>query len=492
VLIHGLPLTDRPFPPSVIAARPAQIVGYWAKGTVQDAEDAVAASVAFFPRWRATPADTRARMLERAADLLEARRLEINALLILEGAKPWVEADGDTSEAIDFLRFYAAEMRRLAAPTITQPVPGERCVQTWTPRGVGVAVAPWNFPLATLPGRTGAPRGAGTCVIIKPARQTSIIGAFLMNLLVEAGVPAGALHYLPCSGADAGAHLVAHPQVDFIAFTGSREVGLGIWAEAGQTRPGQRNLKKVVCEMGGKNAMIIDADADLDEAIPAALYSAFGFAGQKCSALSRLIVLEGVHDKFVARLLAACPTLPIGDPAQPGTIVNPVIDAAAQQSILAYIEAGRQEATLAWQATLAPELLASGGYYVPPTVFTGCRPHHRIVREEIFGPVLAILKAKDLDEAFAMANDNDYALTGGFFSRSPRALERARQEFLVGNLYLNRGCTGAVVQRHPFGGFKMSGGGTKAGGREYLENFLFPRLIAENVLRRGFIPPDEA
>ncbi len=490
-VINGRKVSDRPFLPSVNPARPSQVVGYWAKGTVQDAEDAVAASAAYFPKWRATPAEDRAKMLERAADLMEARRLEINSLLILEGGKPWVEADGDTSEAIDFLRFYAVEMRSMAKPVITQRVPGEHCVQVWTPRGVGVAVAPWNFPLAILTGLTVAPLVAGNCVIIKPARQTSIIGAFLMDILTQAGVPAGALHYLPCSGADAGAHLVAHPKVDFIAFTGSREVGLGIWEEAGKTRAGQLNLKKVVCEMGGKNAMIIDNDADIDEAIPAALYSAFGFAGQKCSALSRLIVLEGVYDKFVERFLSACPTIPVGDPALPGTIVNPVIDEAAQKSILAYIEAGKKESKLAWQAQLPAELVASGGYYVPPTVFVGCKPEHKIVREEIFGPVLAILKAKDLDEAFAIVNQNDYALTGGFFSRSPRAIERARQEFLVGNLYINRGCTGAIVQRHPFGGFKMSGGGTKAGGREYLENFQFPRLIAENVLRRGFTPPEE-
>jgi RHH-type proline utilization regulon transcriptional repressor/proline dehydrogenase/delta 1-pyrroline-5-carboxylate dehydrogenase len=491
-IINGKKITDRPYLPSVNPAHPAQVVGYWAKGTVQDAEDAVAAAVAYFPQWRATPVADRAAILRRAADLMESRRLEINSLLILEAGKPWVEADGDLSEAIDFLRFYAIEMVKLAQPVVTQAVPGEKCTQTWTPRGVGVAVAPWNFPLAILTGLTVAPLVAGNCVIIKPARQTSIIGALLMEIMVEAGVPAGALHYLPCSGADAGAHLVAHPQVDFIAFTGSRAVGCGIWEEAGKTRPGQRNLKQVVCEMGGKNAMVIDNDADLDEAIPAALYSAFGYAGQKCSALSRLIVLEGVYDRFVGRFLAACPTIPVGDPSLPGTVVNPVIDGAAQQSILGYIEAGRKESTLAWQATLPPAAVASGGYYVPPTVFTGCKVEHTIVREEIFGPVLAILKAKDLDEAFAMVNASDYALTAGFFSRSPRNLERARQEMLVGNLYLNRGCTGAVVERHPFGGFKMSGGGTKAGGREYLENFLFPRLIAENVLRRGFTPPEEA
>ncbi len=489
LIINGKSITDRPYFPSVNPARPAQVVGYWARGTVADADAAVAAAAAYFPTWRATPVADRAALLRRAADLMEARRPEINSLLILEAGKPWVEADGDLSEAIDFLRFYAQAMVKLARPVVTQAVPGERCVQTWTPRGVGVAVAPWNFPLAILTGLTVAPLVAGNCMIIKPARQTSVIGALLMEVLREAGVPAGALHFLPCSGADAGAHLVAHPQVDFVAFTGSRAVGCGIWEEAGKTRPGQRNLKQVVCEMGGKNAMIIDNDADLDEAIPAALYSAFGYAGQKCSALSRLIVLEGVYDKFVARFLSACPSLPVGDPAHPGTIVNPVIDQAAQQSILGYIEAGKRECQLAWQAQLAPELLASGGYYVPPTVFTGCQAQHAIVREEIFGPVLAILKARDLDEAFALLNQSDYALTAGFFSRSPRALERAQQEILTGNLYLNRGCTGAIVERHPFGGFKMSGGGTKAGGADYLQNFLFPRLIAENVIRRGFTPP---
>ena len=488
VIINGEKITDRPYLPSVNPARPTQIVGYWAKGTVQDADDAVAASVAYFPQWRATPVEERAAILLRAADLMEARRFEINALLILEAGKPWVEADGDLSEAIDFLRFYAIEMVKLAQPVVTQAVPGERCVQTWTPRGVGVAVAPWNFPLAILTGLTVAPLVAGNCVIIKPARQTSIIGALLMEVMMEAGVPAGALHFLPCSGADAGAHLVAHPQIDFIAFTGSRSVGCDIYETAGKILPGQLNLKKVVCEMGGKNAMIIDNDADLDEAIPAALYSAFGYAGQKCSALSRLIVLEDVYDKFVERFLSACPSFPIGDPALPGTIVNPVIDEAAQKSILAYIEIGKKECQLAWQAKLSPEVLASGGFFVPPTVFTGCKVEHTIVREEIFGPVLAIMKAKDLDEAFAVVNASDYALTAGFFSRSPRALERAQQEIFTGNLYLNRGCTGAIVERHPFGGFKMSGGGTKAGGKAYLENFLFPRLIAENVMRRGFTP----
>ncbi len=485
LIINGKKISDREYVTSVNPAKPSQLIGSWARATVADAEAAVAASVAAFPRWRATPADDRAKMLERAADLMESRRLELNALLILEAGKPWLEADGDTSEAIDFCRFYAVEMRKLAKPVVTQAVPGERCVQTWTPRGVGVAIAPWNFPLAILTGLVVAPLVAGNCVIMKPAEQTTVIGAALMDILIEAGVPAGVLHFVPGFGEDVGAHLVGHKQVDFIAFTGSRAVGTKIWETAGRTHPGQQNLKKVVCEMGGKNALVIDNDADLDEAIPAALYSAFGFSGQKCSALSRLIVLDEVYDHFIERFLSACAAYPIGDPALPSTILGPVIDADAQKKILGLIEQGKKEAKLAFQGKMPAE-----GYFVPATVFVNVRPEHSIAREEIFGPVVAILRAKNLDEAFALVNGTDYALTGGLFSRSPKALERAQTEMLVGNLYLNRACTGAIVERHPFGGFKMSGGGTKAGGKGYLENFLFPRSVAENVMRRGFTPPE--
>jgi RHH-type proline utilization regulon transcriptional repressor/proline dehydrogenase/delta 1-pyrroline-5-carboxylate dehydrogenase len=490
LVIGGKKIADREFIPSVNPAHPAQIVGHWARATVADADAAVAAARAAFPAWRATAVEQRAKILERAADLMAARRFELNALEILEAAKPWVEADADVSEAIDFCRFYAIEMRRLDRPQVTQAVPGERCLQVYTPRGVGVAIAPWNFPLAILTGLTVAPLVAGNAVIMKPAEQTTLIAAALMDILVEAGVPAGVVNFVPGFGEDVGAHLVAHPQVDFIAFTGSRAVGTKIWEVAGRTTAGQTNLKKVVCEMGGKNALIIDNDADLDEAIPAALYSAFGFSGQKCSALSRLIVLDDIYDEFLQRFVSACGSLPIGDPAQPGTVVCPVIDAEAQKKIKSLIEHGMGEARVGFQAKLAPELLASGGYYVPPTVFVDVEPDEVIAREEIFGPVIAVLRAKNLDAAFAIANGVDYALTGGLFSRSPAALDRAQRELQVGNLYLNRGITGAIVERHPFGGFKMSGGGTKAGGKGYLENFLFPRAIAENVMRRGFTPPE--
>jgi RHH-type proline utilization regulon transcriptional repressor/proline dehydrogenase/delta 1-pyrroline-5-carboxylate dehydrogenase len=488
LIIAGRKISDREFIPSVNPAHPSEIVGYWARATIADAEAAVHAGVAAFPKWRDTPVADRSAMLDRTADLLETRRFELNALETLEAAKPWMEADADISEAVDFCRYYAEEMRQVDRPQTTQAVPGERCVQVYTPRGVGIAIAPWNFPLAILTGLTVAPLVAGNCVIMKPAEQTTLIAAALMDILVEAGVPPGVLGFLPGFGEDVGAHLVAHPQIDFIAFTGSRAVGQKIWETAARCAPGQMNLKKVVCEMGGKNSLILDEDADLDEAIPAALYSAFGFSGQKCSALSRLIVLDGIYDDFVARFLSACASIAVGDPSLPGAVVGPVIDREAQKKICGLIEEGKREARIGFQATLPSELIESVGYYVPPTVFVDVSPESAIAREEIFGPVLAIIRVKDLDQAFAVANGTDYALTGGIFSRSPSSLARAEREFRVGNLYLNRGITGAIVQRHPFGGFKMSGGGTKAGGKGYLENFLFSRIIVENVMRRGFTP----
>jgi RHH-type proline utilization regulon transcriptional repressor/proline dehydrogenase/delta 1-pyrroline-5-carboxylate dehydrogenase len=490
IVIGGRKISSREMIASTNPARPSQVVGHWARATVADADAAVAAARAAWPAWAARPAAERAAILERAAAIMEARRFELNALEVLEAAKPWIEADADISEAVDFCRYYASQMRALDRPRVTQAVPGERNIQAWTPRGVGVAIAPWNFPLAILCGMTVAPLVAGNAVIMKPAEQTTIIAAALMDILVEAGVPPGVVNFVPGMGEDVGARLVAHPGIDFIAFTGSRSVGCRIWETAGRTQPGQANLKKVVCEMGGKNALIVDNDADLDEAIPAAVYSAFGYSGQKCSALSRLILLDGVHDRFVERFAAACASIPVGDPADPGTLVGPVIDAEARDKILAMIEQGKKEAKVAFQAKLPPAAEA-GGSYVPPTVFVDVPRSASIAREEIFGPVVAILRARDLDEAFAIAMEVDYALTGGLFSRSPSALERARREYRVGNLYLNRGITGAVVERHPFGGFRMSGGGTKAGGRGYLENFLFPRAIAENVMRRGFTPPPE-
>jgi RHH-type proline utilization regulon transcriptional repressor/proline dehydrogenase/delta 1-pyrroline-5-carboxylate dehydrogenase len=319
---------------------------------------------------------------------------------------------------------------------------------------------------------------------MKPAEQSAVCGAKLAEVFAEAGVPAGVLNFLPGRGEVIGRHLVSHPDVDLIAFTGSRAAGLEIYKEAGVTRPGQRELKRVICEMGGKNAAIIDADADLDEAILDCVYSAFGYQGQKCSALSRLILLEDHCETAMERLIAATASLRIGSPEEPGVTVGPVIDAEAQRRILEYIEIGRREARLAFQAPAVPQ----AGFYVPPTIFKDVPPAARIAREEIFGPVLSVFRARNLDEAIALANDSDYALTGGFFSRSPANIERVKSELMAGNVYINRSCTGAVVGRHPFGGFKMSGGGTKAGGEDYLLQFLIPRVVTENVVRRGFAP----
>jgi RHH-type proline utilization regulon transcriptional repressor/proline dehydrogenase/delta 1-pyrroline-5-carboxylate dehydrogenase len=308
----------------------------------------------------------------------------------------------------------------------------------------------------------------------------------LMQIFEEAGVPPGVLNFISGHGSVIGAHLVDHKDVDLIAFTGSREVGLRIWESAGKTLPGQRELKRVICEMGGKNPVIIDSDADLDEAIVDSIYSAFGYQGQKCSALSRLILLEENYDRVMERLLSAAASLRVGNPEVPGIMVGPVIDEAAYRRILDYIEIGKSEATLAYQAKQVPP----EGYFIPPTIFTDVKPNMRIAREEIFGPVLSILKVRGLDEAFAVANGTDYALTAGFFSRSPADIERAKAEIEAGNVYINRSCTGAVVGRHPFGGFKMSGGGTKAGGADYLLQFLLPRVVTENVTRHGFAPEE--
>ncbi len=470
--------------PSVNPTEPTEIVGYGTDAGVDEAERAVKAARAAFEKWRWTPFEERAQLLERAADIMERRRYELSAVEVFEVGKPWSEADADIREAIDFCRFYAQQMRRLGRPKLTQQVPGEESYHHYWPRGVAFVIAPWNFPIAILCGMASAGVVTGNAVIMKPSEQSIICGAMLMQVFEEAGVPPGVLNFLSGHGSVVGAHLVDHKDVDLVAFTGSREVGLKIWESAGITRPGQRELKRVICEMGGKNAMIVDTDADLDETIMYSIYSAFGFQGQKCSALSRLILLEENYDRVMERLIPAAASLRIGNPEQPGIMVGPVIDEAAYRRILEYIEIGKKEATLAFQAKEVPP----HGYFIPPTIFTDVKPHMRIAREEIFGPVLSVMKVRDLDEALEVANGTDYALTGGFFSRSPDNIERVKARLEAGNVYINRSCTGAIVGRHPFGGFKMSGSGTKAGGEDYLLHFLVPRVVTENTSRHGFAP----
>src|SRR5690349_5189885 len=475
--------TDKMFS-SVNPSRPDQIVGYAAEAGIPEAERAVSAARAAFEKWRRTSVEERCQLLERAAAILERRRFELSALEVFEVGKPWGQADGDIAEAIDFCTFYARQMRLMGRPQLTQNVPGEESYHHYWPRGVALVIAPWNFPMAILCGMVSAALVTGNTVIMKPSEQSVIIGAMLMEIYEEAGVPPGVLNFLNGKGSVIGAHMVDHKDVDLVAFTGSREVGLWIWESAGKTREGQRELKRVICEMGGKNAMIVDSDADLDEAIVDSIYSAFGFQGQKCSALSRLIVLEENYDRVVERLLKAAGSVRVGNPEQPDVVVGPVVDEAAYRRILEYIEVGKNEATLAYQAKEIPPQ----GYFIPPTIFTDVKPNMRIAREEIFGPVLSVIKVRDLDEAIEVANGTDYALTGGFFSRSPDNIERAKAQLEAGNVYINRPCTGAIVGRHPFGGFKMSGGGTKAGGEDYLLNFLVPRVVTENTTRHGFAP----
>jgi RHH-type proline utilization regulon transcriptional repressor/proline dehydrogenase/delta 1-pyrroline-5-carboxylate dehydrogenase len=471
---------------SINPSSPEEIVGHMTEAGIPEAERAVEAARVAFEKWSRTPFEERARLLERAAAIMERRRYELSALEVFEVGKPWAEADGDIREAMDFCLFYAQQMRLIGRPRLTQHIPGEESYLHYWPRGVALVVAPWNFPMAILCGMTSAALVTGNTVIIKPAEQSAVVGARLMEIFEEAGVPPGVLNFLPGKGSVIGAHLVDHKDVDLIAFTGSREVGLKIWESAGQTRPGQRQLKHVVCEMGGKNAIIIDSDADLDEAIVDSVYSAFGYQGQKCSALSRLIVLEDNYRRVMQRLLSAAASLRVGNPEEPGITVGPVIDKTAYERIQDYIGIGKSEATLAFQRRDVPPQ----GYFIPPTIFVDVTPEMRIAREEIFGPVLSVIKARDLDEAIEVANGTDYALTAGFFSRSPANIERAKAEIVAGNVYINRSCTGAVVGRHPFGGFKMSGGGTKAGGADYLLQFLLPRVVTENITRHGFAPEE--
>jgi RHH-type proline utilization regulon transcriptional repressor/proline dehydrogenase/delta 1-pyrroline-5-carboxylate dehydrogenase len=473
---------------SINPARPQEVIGQVAHGSTREVAQAVKAARRAFSSWGKTNVESRCKLLERLADKMRAARFELSAWEVLEVGKTWAEADADVVEAIDFCTFYADEMRRLGRGRLTQNLPGEISIESYVPRGVAAIIAPWNFPLAILCGMTVAALVTGNTVVIKPAEQSSVIGAIFMNFLREAGFPDGVANLVSGTGESAGSLLVAHPDVDLIAFTGSREVGTVIWGIAGVTHRDQRNLKKTICEMGGKNATIVDTDADLDEAVLGILQSAFGYQGQKCSALSRLITVGNVGRRLVPRLVDAIAALKVGLPVHPDTDIGPVIDRGSLHKIERYIELGKQQHHLAYQAQLPAGL---EGYYVGPSVFTDVSPGARLAQEEIFGPVLAVITAKDLTTAIQIANDTPFALTGGLYSRSPVNIDRVRAEFQVGNLYINRPITGAIVGRHPFGGFKMSGGGTKAGGKDYLLNFLFPRVVTENTLRHGFAPESE-
>jgi RHH-type transcriptional regulator, proline utilization regulon repressor / proline dehydrogenase / delta 1-pyrroline-5-carboxylate dehydrogenase len=472
--------------PSVNPSNPTEVVGLIGQINIEQADQAIIAAQKAFQTWRKTPVSERTAILRRAADLLEAHRHELNAWMVFEAGKTLKQADGEVSEAVDFCRYYAAEMERLA-PEIVYDVAGETDRYHYAPKGIVLVISPWNFPLAIPTGMTVAALVTGNCVLLKPAAVTAVIAAKLSEILVAAGMPPGVFQYVPGSGSTVGAHLVKHPAVQMIVFTGSQEVGCEIYANAAILQPGQKHLKLVVAEMGGKNAIIIDESADLDQAVQGVVYSAFGYSGQKCSACSRVVVLAPIYEAFIERLVAATKSLNIGNAAEPSTKIGPVIDAAAQQRIRSVIAQGKLTATLALELP-SP----TPGYFVGPVIFTDVDPADPIAQEEIFGPVLVVMKAQDFDAALAIANGTNYALTGGLYSRTPSHIGRAKLEFEVGNLYINRTITGAIVARQPFGGYKLSGVGSKAGGPDYLLQFLDPRTVTENIQRQGFAPIEGA
>ncbi|MHC4975704.1 MAG: proline dehydrogenase family protein [Planctomycetota bacterium] len=457
--------------------------------TPDDASRAVGEALAAFPAWRDRDARERASIMIKAADIMRSQRDALSGVIIRESGKIWREADADVCEAIDFLEYYARESVHLFERNRLGRFIGELDELWYQPKGVAAVISPWNFPLAICTGMVGAALVTGNTVVCKPAEQTPGIARIMCDILYEAGVPREVLHFLPGLGETTGAALVRDPRVSLLAFTGSKAVGLDIIQAAGVTPEQQHHVKKVVCEMGGKNAIIVDASADLDEAVIGVRDSAFNFQGQKCSACSRVLVEASAYDLFLERLVESTKALIVGDPMNPGTDIGPVIDTDAQKKILHYVERGTEQSTLALGMEVPEGLEQKVGMpYVGPHIFSDVQPDHDIARDEIFGPVLAVMKVESFDEALRIANDSPYKLTGGVFSRKPSHLERAKREFRVGNLYLNRTCTGALVGRQPFGGFAMSGVGSKAGGPDYLLQFVEPRACCENTMRRGFAP----
>ncbi|MEX0978422.1 MAG: bifunctional proline dehydrogenase/L-glutamate gamma-semialdehyde dehydrogenase, partial [Pirellulales bacterium] len=487
LVIDGQEVITPEWTDSLCPSHKATTVGRVASARIDDVNAAVEAARRALADWWKLGASARAEYLRAAAGVMRKRRFELAAWQVHECAKEWREADADVCEAIDFCEYYAAGALHLESPHGVD-LPGEENRFEYAPRGVTAVIAPWNFPLAILTGMTTAALATGNTVVMKPAEQSSVMAAKLMEIFREVEMPAGVVNYLPGPGETVGAALVEHPRVATIAFTGSRSVGLAINARAAEVSASGRLkfVKHVIAEMGGKNGIIVDDDADLDEAVLGVVKSAFGYQGQKCSACSRAIVLDAVYDTFLARLVEAARSLKVGPAEDPATSVSAVIDAESFARIHEYIQIGHQTGKAALAVDVGP--LAAEGFYVGPHIFSDVPPQGRLAQEEIFGPLLCVHRAADLDEAFRLFNDTDYALTGGIFSRSPEHFERARHEMVVGNLYLNRGITGALVGRQPFGGFRLSGIGTKAGGPDYLLQFVLPRTITENTLRRGFAP----
>ena len=463
-------------------SRPKEIITRMPCYAPAEIEAVVHSAKNAWKQWRTTTADTRADYVCRVAELMRHRRYELAAWEIFETGKPWREADGDIAEAIDFLEFYAQDMRRLGRPQRLGQEPGELNHLEWRPRGLAVVISPWNFSLAIPTGLVSSALVTGNAVLFKPSERSPMMGYHLYQLFQEAGLPEGVLHFIP-GGPEIGKALVAHPQIHVIAFTGSKEAGLHIIDQASKVRPGQHHVTHAIAEMGGKNAIIIDETADLDEAVQGVLYSFTGYQGQKCSACSRAIVLNSIHDEFTERLTQAACSLHIGPPEDPSNHMGPMIDARALQKVREYVGIAHQEGTVLLDRAIERE-----GWFQGPVIVGDIQPHHRLAQEEIFGPVVAVLKADSFEQALTMAMQSDFALTGGIYSRSPTNIQRAREAFDVGNFYINRPITGSLVGRQPFGGHRLSGVGTKAGGEGYLQQFMVQRVTSENTMRRGFAP----
>jgi len=459
-------------------AKPSEVVGVFQSAGREHVEPAVQAALAAFDSWKRTTVEERASLLHSVAAIMRERKFEFSAWMVYEVGKNWAEADADIAETIDFAEFYAREALRLAQAETPTQLPGEQDTLQYIPLGVAAVIPPWNFPCAIMAGMTMAAIVTGNTVVLKPSHDSPAIAFKFFEALQEAGMPDGVVNFCPGSGSTFGAGLVEHPQVRFIAFTGSKEVGLDINHRAAAPRPGQKWIKRTILEMGGKDSIIVDADANLDAAVEGVAQSAFGFQGQKCSACSRAIVDEKIYDIFVDRLKERVARITVGDPTE-NKPMGPVINEKAMQSILDYIEVGKKEGRLVHGGGRATE--AGDGYFIQPTVIADIAPTARLAQEEIFGPVLAVIKARNFDHALEIANNTEFGLTGALYSTSREKLERARHEFHVGNLYFNRKCTGAMVGAHPFGGFNMSGTDSKAGGPDYLLLFTQAKSVAEKI-----------
>ncbi|HEX6484311.1 MAG TPA: L-glutamate gamma-semialdehyde dehydrogenase [Ktedonobacteraceae bacterium] len=473
LIIGGKKITNEATFASVNPSQPDQVIGYFSKATVEQANEAVQAAAQAFESWKRVPAEERVGYLFAAADLLKQRRFYVNAWMIYEVGKSWPEADGDTAEAIDFLEFYAREMMRLAGEQPLTHIDTEDNELVYIPLGVGAVIPPWNFPAAIMVGMTSASFVTGNTVVLKPASTSPMIAWQFVRILEDIGLPAGVVNFLTGSGSTIGDALIENPQVRFIAFTGSRDVGLRIHELAAKPLKGQKWIKRTILEMGGKDAVVVDETADLDAAATGIVTSAFGFQGQKCSAGSRAIIVEQVYDQVLQKVIEKTKQLTVGDVTRPETSVGPVVDENAMKKITDYIEVGRQEG----------RVVTGGGhhgpgYFIEPTIIADVDPRARIAQEEIFGPVLAVIKAKDFDDALHIANDTEYGLTGSLYSNDPQRIERAKEDYFVGNLYFNRKSTGALVGVHPFGGFNMSGTDSKAGGKDYLLLFTQAKAIS--------------